>query len=71
MNVFTWGIIGVALFAIWVFSVTDLFRRHLPRGQTAAWAIIMLVVPVIGAAMYWILRGSGEGTHGGAHPSGT
>jgi len=51
---------AVILFLIlWIRAVIDVFRRgDLSGAAKAAWAIIMLLVPLIGLLMYYILRPS-------------
>jgi hypothetical protein len=53
-------IAAVILFLIlWVRAVIDVFRRgDLGGAAKAAWAIIMLLVPLIGLLMYYLLRPS-------------
>lgn len=53
-------IAAVILFLIlWVRAVIDVFRRgDLSGAAKAAWAIIMLLVPLIGLLMYYLLRPS-------------
>jgi predicted CDP-diglyceride synthetase/phosphatidate cytidylyltransferase len=54
--------IAVALFLVlWVRAVVDVVRRgDLTRAARFAWAIIMLVVPIIGLLMYTLLRPSDQ-----------
>ena len=51
---------AVILFLIlWVRAVIDVFRRgDLSVAAKAAWAIIMLIVPLIGLLVYYMLRPS-------------
>lgn len=51
---------AVILYLImWVRAVIDVFRRHdLSAGGKAAWAIAMLVIPLIGLLVYVLLRPS-------------
>ena len=53
-------IAAVILFLIlWVRAVIDVFRRgDLSVAAKAAWAIIMLIVPLIGLLVYYMLRPS-------------
>jgi hypothetical protein len=53
-------IAAVILFLVmWVRAVMDAFRRQdLSGAAKAAWAIIMLLVPLIGLLMYYMLRPS-------------
>ena len=54
--------IAVALFLVlWVRAVVDVARRgDLTKAAKFAWAIIMLIVPVIGLLMYTLLRPSDQ-----------
>ena len=51
-------IAAVILFLImWVRAVMDVFRRgDLSGAAKAGWAIIMLLVPLIGLLLYYMLR---------------
>jgi hypothetical protein len=53
-------IAAIILFLIlWVRAVIDVFRRgDLSGAAKAAWAIVMLLVPLIGLLMYYLLRPS-------------
>jgi hypothetical protein len=51
-----WVAISVALVAVWVFTVVDLFSRHLDRRHTLAWFLIVILLPFVGALLYWVLR---------------
>jgi Phospholipase_D-nuclease N-terminal len=53
-------IAAVILFLIlWIRAVIDVFRRtDLSGAAKAGWAIIMLIVPLIGLLMYYMLRPS-------------
>jgi hypothetical protein len=53
-------IAAVILFLIlWIRAVIDVFRRgDLSVAAKAAWAIIMLIVPLIGLLVYYMLRPS-------------
>jgi hypothetical protein len=53
-------IAAVILYLIlWIRAVIDVFRRgDLSGAAKAAWAIIMLIVPLIGLLVYYMLRPS-------------
>lgn len=53
-------IAAVILFLImWIRAVMDVFRRgDLSGAAKAAWSIIMLLVPLIGLLLYYMLRPS-------------
>jgi len=53
-------IAAVILFLIlWIRAVIDVFRRgDLSGAAKAAWTIIMLIIPLIGLLIYYMLRPS-------------
>jgi uncharacterized integral membrane protein len=50
------GILGLVLLAVWVVSIVDIVRSRLSRGQTAAWLLIVILLPFVGSLLYWALR---------------
>ena len=47
-------IIGItALVVIWVMTIVDLFRHHQSGAATAGWLALIVLVPFIGAVVYW------------------
>jgi Phospholipase_D-nuclease N-terminal len=53
---FVWIVISIAVLIIWGISVYDIFRRHLGPGRTAAWLLIVIILPFIGSLVYWAMR---------------
>ena len=51
-----WVAISIALVAVWVFTLVDLFSRHLDRRHTLAWVLIVVLLPFAGALLYRVLR---------------
>lgn len=51
-----WIAIGVTVLIVWVFSVVDIFSRHLDRKQTLAWLLIVILLPIAGSILYWLVR---------------
>ena len=51
-----WIAIGVTVVIVWVFSVVDIFSRHLDRKQTLAWLLIVILLPIAGSILYWLVR---------------
>ena len=51
-----WGLVAFLWVIIWALTLVDLFRRDWGSGKKAAWAIIMLLLPVIGVLAYLIVR---------------
>jgi hypothetical protein len=52
-----WIAIGLTVLIVWVFSLVDIFSRHLVRRQTLAWVLIVVLLPIAGSILYWVLRG--------------
>ena len=50
------GLVGLIVLAVWVISIVDIIGSHLDRGKTAAWLLIVILLPLIGSALYWALR---------------
>jgi hypothetical protein len=53
---FVGGVLGVILLVVVVITLADIFRRHMGAGPSAGWAIIVLLLPFIGSAVYWARR---------------
>jgi hypothetical protein len=51
-----WGTLAVLLLIIVVATIIDIVRRHLGGGPTAGWILLVIVLPFIGAAVYWARR---------------
>jgi hypothetical protein len=58
-----WPIVAIAVIALWVYALIDIVkRRHsMSGGKIAAWVIIILVFPILGTIVYFLVRGSGPG----------
>jgi hypothetical protein len=50
------GALAVLLAIVWLVTIGDLVRRHLGTQRTVAWLLIVLILPYLGAGLYWILR---------------
>jgi amino acid transporter len=55
MTVF-WIIAACALAIVWVLTLVDLFRRHYSGWITVGWLALIVVLPFVGALIYWIAR---------------
>ena len=51
-----WIFILVPLILIWILGVSDIVRRDLPRSTTAGWLLIVILLPVLGTVVYFVLR---------------
>jgi hypothetical protein len=50
-------LIAIPLLLIWVLTLVDLFRRHdLSTGGKVLWAVVVLILPVIGVIIYFFAR---------------
>jgi hypothetical protein len=50
-------LIAIPLFLIWVLTLVDLARRHdLNGGRKVLWALVVLLVPVLGVIVYFVAR---------------
>jgi hypothetical protein len=50
-------LIAIPLLLIWVLAVVDLVRRHdLTTGHKVLWALVVLLIPIIGAIVYFVAR---------------
>jgi hypothetical protein len=54
------SVLWIALFClvalIWVLSVVDIVRMHYSGLTTAAWIALVLILPIVGSIIYWIVR---------------
>ena len=60
ISFWAWTLIVVPLVIIWALGVFDILRSHRSRSTTAAWLLIVILLPVVGSLAYWILRKRGE-----------
>jgi phospholipase D-like protein len=51
-----WVVASVALVAVWAFTVADILRRGFDRRRLLAWILIVILLPFLGALLYWVLR---------------
>jgi hypothetical protein len=56
-----WPILVVVVVLMWTFALVDIIRRRHDRsgGKIAAWVIIILVFPVLGAIVYFLANVGG------------
>jgi hypothetical protein len=52
-----WWLVGVVAVAAWVVALVDMVRRRhaLRRGQLAAWVLIVIILPVLGTILYFVV----------------
>jgi hypothetical protein len=56
-----WSVIAIAVVIVWVLTVVDILRRHLGAKKTAGWLLIVVLLPFVGAIVYWAMRGPERG----------
>jgi hypothetical protein len=51
-------LLGAVAIVAWVVAIVDMIRRRgeLKRGQLAAWILIVIILPVLGTILYFVLR---------------
>jgi cytochrome bd-type quinol oxidase subunit 2 len=50
-------IIGVTVLAVlWAITLADLFRRHHSAWAKVGWVALIVLLPFIGAVIYWAVR---------------
>jgi hypothetical protein len=50
-------LIAIPLLLIWVLTLVDLVRRHdLSGSRKVLWALVVLLVPVVGVIVYFVAR---------------
>jgi hypothetical protein len=50
------GLLGLILLVIWVLTIVDIVRSHLGAAKTSAWILIVVILPFVGALLYWVMR---------------
>ena len=53
---FLWVVITIAVGLVWLLGIVDIIKRRLDAKHTAAWLLIVLLLPILGTILYWVLR---------------
>jgi Phospholipase_D-nuclease N-terminal len=61
-----WWLFGVIVVVMWAFALIGIIgRRHtMSGGKLAAWLILVLVFPIGGALIYFLVHGRTSSTEG-------
>ena len=51
-----WTTLAIVVVIVWAITLVDLFRRRLDRKHTLAWVLIVVLLPIAGSVLYWVLR---------------
>jgi hypothetical protein len=56
-----WWFLVISIAVIWIATIVDIVRRRHSRsgGATAAWIVAVLVFPVVGSIVYFLVNGAG------------
>jgi hypothetical protein len=57
-----WWLLVIIIAVIWVATIVDIIRRRHTRtaGKTAAWILLVLILPVLGSILYFLVNGAAE-----------
>jgi hypothetical protein len=55
-----WWLLVLGVITMWVLTVVDLVRRRhaMSGGKLAAWVILVIVFPVLGSVVYFLVNGT-------------
>ena len=51
-----WTTLAIVAVIVAAITLVDLFRRRLDRKHMLAWVLIVVLLPLAGSVLYWILR---------------
>jgi hypothetical protein len=54
-DIVVWSV-AIPVVVIWIAGVVDILRRRLPAGLTVLWIAVVIVFPIVGTLVYFILR---------------
>ena len=49
------GILGLLVLALDIIAIVDVLKSSMDTGKKALWIILILVLPVIGMALYFLI----------------
>ncbi|HEY7706251.1 MAG TPA: PLDc N-terminal domain-containing protein [Gaiellaceae bacterium] len=57
-----WWLLMIIIAVIWVVTLVDIIRRRHSRSgaKTAAWILVILIFPVLGSILYFLVNGAAE-----------
>ena len=57
-----WWLLVIIVAVIWVATVVDIIRRRHTRsaGKTAAWISLILILPILGTIIYFLVNGTSD-----------
>jgi hypothetical protein len=56
-----WWFLVIMIAVIWIATIVDIIRRRHSRsaGKTVAWIAAVLIFPVVGSIIYFLVNGAG------------
>jgi hypothetical protein len=56
-----WWLLGVLVLILWIAAIVDIIRKRHSRsaGKTAAWILLILILPIVGTIIYFLVNGAG------------
>jgi hypothetical protein len=58
-----WLILGIAIFAFWLWMLIDILGSSMPTNDKILWALVIFFLPLIGSLIYFFVRrGSARST---------
>lgn len=55
----SFGLLGVAVFILAVFALVAVFRSSASMGAKILWTILIIVLPLLGSVIYFLVNGTG------------
>jgi hypothetical protein len=49
------GIIGLVILVLDIIAILDLLKSNKPGGQKALWIVLILLVPLVGLILYYLV----------------
>ncbi len=56
------GILGLLILAADIWAILNVFQSGASNGAKVAWTLVILVLPVVGLALWYLLGPRGKGT---------
>ncbi len=53
------GLLGIAVFILAVFALVAVFRSSASIGMKVIWTVVIVVLPLLGSAIYFLVNGTG------------
>ena len=51
-----WVFILIPFLVVWAVGIVDIVRRHLSPVQTLGWILVVVLLPLVGTLVYFLLR---------------